>query len=244
MENGKDNRAARRDLELTVLMPCLNEEDAIPPCMEDARRLLQECLGGDVSKGEILLVDNGSTDRSAEIAGSLGARVITENVKGYGSALRRGIKEARGKVIIMGDCDSTYDFEAAAPMYRMIAAEGFDMVIGNRFAGGIEDGAMPFSHKLGVRALSLIGRLRFKTDVYDFHSGIRAVSAAAAERLEFRATGMEFATEMIAEAAKSGLKIGQIPVKLYRCTKDRTSKLNTLRDGIRHLCFILHGGVK
>ena len=244
MGNGVNNGSSEEQLMLTVLMPCLNEEDAIPPCMDSARRLLRECLDGNVSRGEILLVDNGSADRSAEIAGNLGARVITEPVKGYGSALRRGIKEARGKVIIMGDCDSTYDFETAAPMYRMIVAEGFDMVIGNRFAGGIEDGAMPFSHKVGVRVLSLIGRLRFKTDVYDFHSGIRAVSAAAAERLEFRATGMEFATEMIAEAAKSGLKIGQIPVKLYRCTKDRTSKLNTIRDGMRHLFFILRGGAK
>ncbi len=244
MGNGVNNSSSEEQLMLTVLMPCLNEEDAIPPCMDSARRLLRECLDGNVSRGEILLVDNGSADRSAEIAGNLGARVITEPVKGYGSALRRGIREAKGKVIIMGDCDTTYDFEASAPMYRMIADEGYDMVIGDRFKGGIEPGAMQLSHRIGVRALSFFGRLRFHTDVHDFHSGIRAMSLEAASQLEFGSTGMEFATEMIAEAAKHGLKIGQLPVRLYRCSKERTSKLNTIRDGVRHLRFILKGVAK
>ncbi len=223
--------------ELTLILPCRNEAAVIGACLDEARRFL------DASglRGELLVVDNASTDGSGEIAKSLGARVVREETPGYGSALRAGIRAAGAPVILMGDCDTTYDFMQMGLLYEPLAAGRFDLMIGDRFAGGIEPGAMQLSHRYGVKALSLIARLRFHTDVRDFHCGLRGLTRAAADKMELRADGMEFATEFIAEAAKKGLRIGQVPVRLRRCELERKSKLRTIPDGLRHLGFILKG---
>ena len=165
--------------------------------------------------------------------------MIREDRPGYGNALRRGIAESRGDVILMADADMTYDFSRLGELYGPLAQGRYDMIIGNRFRGGIEPGAMPLSHRLGVRFLSALGRLRFRTQVRDFHCGMRGLTAAAAERLDLHCEGMEFATEMIAAAAAAGMCIGEVPVPLRRSTSARSSKLRTVRDGLRHLRLIL-----
>ncbi len=223
--------------ELTLVLPCRNEAAAIGACIDEAQRFL-ETSG---LRGELLVVDNASTDGSGEIAEKLGARVVREETPGYGNALRRGIAAAGAPVILMGDCDTTYDFMQMGLLYEPLAAGRFDMMIGDRFAGGIEPGAMPLSHKLGVKALSALARLRFRSGVRDFHCGLRGLTREAAERLTLRSEGMEFATEFIAEAAKKGLRVGQVPVRLRRCAFDRRSKLRTIRDGFRHLGYIIKG---
>ena len=221
-------------LNLTILMPCLNEAATVGISVREAAAFLEK----NRIRGEILVVDNGSTDASAAIAESCGARVVAQPQKGYGNALRTGLAHSRGSVIIMGDCDTTYDFLHLEELYAMLLSSKWDMVIGNRFAGGIEKGSMPLSHKWGVRFLSWLGRMRLHTDIYDFHCGLRGLTRAAAETLEFQAGGMEFATEMIAVAVKSGLSVGQVPVALRTCTQARKSKLRTIRDGLRHLVYI------
>lgn len=224
-------------LELTVLMPCRNEAAAVAACVEEAK----EFLRGHGINGEILVVDNASEDGSAALARAHGARVIRAERRGYGNALRTGMENSAGRVIIMGDCDTTYRFGEIGEMYRLLAEGQCDMVIGNRFAGGMERGSMQLSHRWGVRFLSLCGRIRFRTDVRDFHCGLRGLTRKAAETLTFRTTGMEFATEMIAEAARQRLRIGQTPVSLRRCRYGRESKLRTIRDGFRHLTYIVSG---
>lgn len=224
-----------RELDLTIVMPCLNEEAAVGYCVDDALEFMKKYH----LQGEVLVVDNASDDNSQETAKDHGARVILEPRRGYGRALRTGFEHARGKVIIMGDCDTTYDFQNLQPMYEPLANGNCDMVIGNRYAGGIEKGAMPFSHRWGVRFLSYCGRKRFKVAVYDFHCGIRGFTRPAYQKLELQTDGMEFATELIAEAAKNGLSIQEIPVTLKKCRLKRKSKLNTVKDGLRHLRYII-----
>lgn len=221
--------------DLTLVLPCRNEEHALGACIDEARSFLRESG----LNGELLVVDNASTDGSARIARERGARVVYEPKPGYGNALRAGIAAASADVILMGDCDTTYDFTQLGALYEPLAAGRCDVMIGNRFAGGIERGAMPLSHRVGVKALSALARLRFHSEVYDFHCGLRGLTRAAAERMRLRAAGMEFATEMIAAAARERLRVGQAPVRLRRCTAARSSKLRTVRDGFRHLGFIL-----
>ena len=221
-------------LELTVLMPCLNESATLAFSVEEAFRFLREKQ----LRGEVLVADNGSTDGSAALAEQCGARVVTEKRRGYGAALRCGIANARGRYILFGDCDTTYDFYHLDGLYRALT-EGADAVIGDRFAGGIEPGAMPLSHRWGVRFLSLCGRLKFHTDIRDFHCGLRGLSRAAAERVDFHTDGMEFATEFIAVLLKNGCRIAQVPVPLRRCRAERRPHLRTIPDGLRHLRFIL-----
>ncbi len=225
----------KKEPDLTLVLPCRDEERAVAFCIQEAL----EFLKGEELEGEILLVDNGSGDASAEIALRCGARVIREERPGYGSALRAGIKNSRGGVILMGDCDTTYDFTQLGALYCPMSEGKYDVMIGDRFSGGIEKGAMSLSHYFGVKLLSALGRLRFKTDVRDFHCGLRGLTRSAAEQLEFFSDGMEFATEMIAAAARAGLKIGQAPVKLRRCGFERKPKLRTIRDGFRHLRYII-----
>ena len=229
---------SERKIELSVVMPCLNEARTIKQCIKDAQAFMRR---KDVN-GEIIVVDNGSTDDSAKIAKVCGARVIAEKRHGYGRALRTGFEAARGEFIIMGDCDRTYDFAHMSRMWKRM--QTCDLVVGDRFKANLEKGAMSLSHNLGVKALSWLGRLRFKTDVYDFHCGIRGMRRAAIEKLKFHTTGMEFATEMIAEAARNGLKIKQVPVDYRNSIKGRRPKLNTIRDGFRHLDYILVGTMK
>lgn len=214
-------------------MPCLNEARTIGACIEEAKGFIKSAG----LNAEIIVVDNNSTDDSAKIAKEMGARVIFEKKPGYGNALRAGLAKAKGKVIIMGDCDLTYDFSNLHEMYDLLQKN--DVVIGDRFKGGIERGAMPLSHHVGVRGLSLMGRMRYGTDVKDFHCGLRGIRNDALGKANYKTTGMEFATEMIAEAVRNDLVIAQTPVALRNSVKGRRPKLNTIRDGFRHLNYII-----
>ncbi len=222
------------DIELTVLMPCLNEEKSIGFCIDEAQRFLEEsgiC-------GEVVIADNYSSDSSKEIAISLGARVVDIAEKGYGKALIGGIKAAKGKYIIIGDCDGSYDFYNLSGFIKKLR-DGYALVMGNRFLGGIESGAMPISHKIGVPFLSWLGRMRYKTKVGDFHCGLRGFDREKALSLDLKCGGMEFATEIIAEFAKSGERICEIPTVLRNDKRGGRSHLRTIRDGMRHLLYIL-----
>ena len=222
-------------MDLTILMPCLNEEENIGHCIHEAMGYLKKHS----LNGEVLIVDNGSTDRSTEIAAASGARVVHESKRGYGSALRSGLRASRSTVIIFGDSDSTYDFSDLDAIYLPLARHQYDVIIGNRFAGLMETGAMNLSHRLGVPFLSWCARKKFKVNIHDFHCGIRGIRKDALEKLDFRTTGMEFATEMIAEAGRKGLRTGEVPVPLKNSICARQKKLRTIRDGCRHLWYIL-----
>ena len=189
--------------------------------------------------GEILIVDNNSTDRSAAIAKDCGACVVTEPSPGYGRALRTGLRKARGEVITFGDCDSTYDFSNLDPIYSPLAENRYDFVTGDRFAGQMEEGAMSWSHKLGVPFLSWCGRVKFGVKIHDWHCGIRGIRRDALKKCQFRTTGMEFATQMIAEVSRKELRIGEVSVPLKKAKEERTEKLRTIRDGFRHLWYIM-----
>jgi len=220
--------------EFTILMPCLNEAVSLPFCIAEAQRGIQ-LLGADA---EILIADNGSSDGSADIARQLGARVIHVERKGYGATLLGGIHAARGTYIIMADSDGSYDFSDLVPFAQALR-EGNDLVMGNRFQGGIEAGAMPWSHRIGVPLLSALARLRFHAPVGDFHCGIRAFRREAALALNLQCTGMEFATELIAAFARSGATIAEVPAVLRRDRRNGGKPhLRTVRDGLRHLYFI------
>lgn len=221
-------------MEFTFLMPCLNEEKSIKACINEIKSAIERLK----LDAEILIADNGSSDRSAEIAQSCGARVVAVQRKGYGAALIGGIHAAKGKYIIMGDCDGSYDF-AHPDLFIEQLRSGAKLVVGDRFRGGIEKGAMPFSHKLGVPFLSMLARWRFKTCIRDFHCGLRGFDRATALKLNLRCPGMEFATEMIADFAQSGERIAQVPTPLKCDMRSGRSHLRTVRDGLRHLKFIL-----
>jgi glycosyltransferase involved in cell wall biosynthesis len=224
-----------RTVAVSAVIPCLNEQETLAICIEKAFRSFAE-LG---VEGEVVVADNGSTDRSVEIAEKLGARVVHERRKGYGSALLRGICESTGEIIVMADADDSYDWSAIAPFVRKVR-EGYDLVIGNRFRGGIRPGAMPKLHRyFGNPVLSLVARVAFRTAIGDFHCGMRAFTRSAFERMQLRTTGMEFATEMVANAAHQHLRIAEIPVILYPDKRSRAPHLRSFRDGWRHLRFIL-----
>jgi len=229
---------APNPVELTVLMPCLNEAETLGRCVEKARAGIAK---SGVS-GEVLIADNGSTDGSVEIAKQLGARVVPVAAKGYGSALRGGIEAARGKWIVMGDADDSYDFSAIAPFVEKLGT-GADLVMGCRMprgGGTISPGAMPWKHRwIGNPILSAIGRSFFKCPAHDFHCGLRAFSKAAIERLNLRTTGMEFASEMVISATLQGLKLAEVPITLHKDGRSRPPHLRSWRDGWRHLRFML-----
>ena len=223
------------DCELSVLMPCLNEAETIGVCVAKARSYLER---NGVS-GEVLIADNGSTDGSIEIAEKAGARVIREQRKGYGSALRAGIASARGRYIIMGDADDSYDFTALAPFVAELRA-GADLVMGNRFRGGIAPQAMPPLHRyLGNPVLSGIGRLFFRSPIRDFHCGLRGFRTEAIRNLGLATEGMEFASEMVVRATVDGLRIAEVPATLSPDGRSRPPHLRSFRDGWRHLRFLL-----
>jgi len=223
-------------LEVSVVMPCLNEAETLATCVVKAQRALQQ-LG---VAGEIIVADNGSTDESVAIALRLGARVVPVTRKGYGSALLGGIAAARGTYIIMGDADDSYDFTALAPFVAKLR-EGYDLVMGNRFAGGIKPGAMPFLNRyLGNPVLTAIARLLFhRPAVRDFHCGLRGFSRDAATRMKLRTTGMEFASEMVVKAVLYGMRIAEVPTTLSPDGRSRPPHLKPWRDGWRHLRFLL-----
>jgi len=221
--------------EVSILMPCLNEAETLATCIKKAQQGLSAL---DVA-GEIIIADNGSTDGSPEIAAGLGARVIHVAQKGYGSALLGGIKAARGKYIIMGDADDSYDFTNLVPFVEKLRA-GYDLVIGNRFKGGIAPKAMPPLHRyLGNPVLTGIGRLFFNSPCGDFHCGLRGFSKTAIQRLDLRTTGMEFASETVVKASLHGLRITEVPTTLSVDGRNRPPHLRSWRDGWRHLRFLL-----
>src|SRR6202162_1401916 len=231
-------RAARRTeptpptaVEVSIVMPCLNEAETLAKCIGHAQNAVKK--GGFTA--EIIVADNGSTDGSQLVAGELGVRVVDVSRKGYGSALIGGIDAARGRFVVMGDADDSYDFEAIAPLIDKLR-EGYDLVVGNRFMGGIEPGAMPWSHRwVGNPALTLISRIFFNAPVGDTHCGLRALTKDAYERMRLRATGMEFASEMVIKAVLNGMRITEIAVKLRPDGRSRPPHLRTWRDGWRHL---------
>jgi len=221
--------------ELTIVMPCLNEAETLAICITKAKHFLDN----NQVEGEIIIADNGSTDGSQEIAKNLKAKVIPIKEKGYGSALKGGIEAALGTYIIMADADDSYDFEALLPFLTELRA-GNDLVMGNRFKGGVEKGAMPFLHKyLGNPVLSFLGRLFYKINIGDFHCGLRGFSKEAYFKMDLKTTGMEFASEMIVKSKLNNLKIIEVPTTLKPDGRTRKPHLNTWRDGWRHLRFLL-----
>ncbi|MFI5197745.1 MAG: glycosyltransferase family 2 protein [Thermoanaerobaculia bacterium] len=222
-------------LAVSVVMPCLNEAETVARCVTEALTALIRA-GLD---GEVLVADNGSTDGSKELAESAGARVVDVAVRGYGAALAGGFAAARGRYVVMGDADLSYDF-GAVPEFAKALDAGADLVMGSRFLGVIEEGAMPPLHRwLGNPVLTGLGRLFFRTDVSDFHCGLRAFRRDALLGLDLRTTGMEYASEMVVKAVLFGLKISEIPVRLRRDGRLRPPHLRTWRDGWRHLRFLL-----
>jgi glycosyltransferase involved in cell wall biosynthesis len=227
--------AASGDLEVSYVLPCLNEAESIAACIAKAQRTIDDHN----LRAEIIIADNGSTDGSQAIATSLGARVVAVPRRGYGAALQGGIVAARGRFIVMADADDSYDL---SDTFRFIEKlrDGFDLVIGNRFRGGIASGAMPPLHRyLGNPVLSGIGRLFFRSDIGDFHCGLRAFTKSAFDRMQLRTTGMEFASEMIVKATLLGMRIGEVPATLSVAGRTRPPHLRSWRDGWRHLRFLL-----
>ncbi len=221
--------------EFSVVMPCLNEAETLAVCIKKA----QDYFKREGINGEVVIADNGSTDGSQNIANKLNARVVDIPEKGYGSALNGGILAADGTYVIMGDADDSYDF-SNLNAYVLKLREGHDLVMGNRFKGGIKKGAMPALHKyLGNPVLSFIGRLFFKSKIGDFHCGLRGFSKEAYGKMDMKTTGMEFASEMIVKASLKNLKIAEVPTILSPDGRTRPPHLNTWRDGWRHLRFLL-----
>ncbi|MDP1613841.1 MAG: glycosyltransferase family 2 protein [Sulfuritalea sp.] len=223
------------EIHVTAVMPCLDEEKTLGGCIEKAQRAFREM--GVV--GEVVVADNGSLDRSVAVAESLGARVVHEPRRGYGAALMAGITAARGRIVVMADADDSYDWASLGDFVHKVD-EGYDLVMGNRFKGGIEPGAMPPLHRyFGNPVLSLLARVMYRIPIADFHCGMRAFTRDAFERMNLRTPGMEFATEMVVNASHAGLRIAEIPTRLFPDKRDRPPHLRSFRDGWRHLRFML-----
>ena len=228
-KNTKDN------IELSIVLPCLNEELTVGNCVAQAVSF----LAGNRIKGEVIVADNGSTDRSVEIARSKGAVVVHVEQKGYGNALRGGFDAARGKYIIMADADESYDLVNLMPFIEKFR-EGYDLVMGNRFKGGIKKGAMPWHHKyIGNPILSFIGQLFFKTPAKDFHCGLRGFTKDAIQKMNLHTTGMELASEIVIKASILRMRVCEVPTTLSPDRRNRPPHLRSFRDGWRHLRFLL-----
>ena len=222
-------------MEFTILMPCLNEEQTLVTCINKAKTFLQQ----NNIDGEILIADNGSTDNSKTLALQNGARVIEVSEKGYGSALINGCNEAKGKYVIMGDSDDSYNFLNLMPFVTKLR-EGYDLVMGNRFKGGIEKGAMPFLHRyIGNPILSFIGRILYHSKIKDFHCGLRGYNKESIQSLNLHTLGMEYASEMVVQATLHKLKICEVPTTLKKDGRDYPPHLRSWSDGWRHLTFLL-----
>lgn len=222
-------------MELTILMPCLNEAETVATCVAKARDFLKRAG----IHGEVLVADNGSTDGSVGFARDAGARVVKVTNKGYGSALRGGLAAAQGRFVIMADADDSYDFLTLDEFVQSLRA-GATLVIGNRFRGTLRPGSMPLLHRyLGNPILSFFGRLLFPTKIGDFHCGLRGVDREAALNLRLRESGMEFASEMIVKATLAGWRIAEVPTVLSAAGRSRPPHLRSWRDGWRHLRFLL-----
>ena len=224
-----------KSLELSIVMPCLNEAETLATCIEKAQWYLQEYRVA----GEVIIADNGSIDGSQQIALNSGARVVNVEAKGYGSALLGGISAAQGQYIIMGDADNSYDF-SRLNLFLEKLRDGYDLVMGNRFRGGIKSGAMPILHKyLGNPVLTWLGKLFFASSCSDFHCGLRGFRKQAIIELNLCTIGMEFASEMVVKATLNRLKITEVPTTLSPDGRSRKPHLRTWRDGWRHLRFLL-----
>jgi hypothetical protein len=222
-------------LEVSVVMPCLNEARTVGKCVDNVLLVLRD-LSVD---GEVIVADNGSTDASAEIAGAHGARVVHVSRRGYGSALQGGIEAARGRYVFMGDADESYDFGELGLFLERLRC-GDELVVGNRFRGGIRPGAMPWLHRyVGNPVLTGVLNLFYRSPIGDAHCGLRAIRKDAYCRLGLNTNGMEFASEMVVKACLHGLRISEVPVVLHPDGRDRPSHLRSFRDGWRHLCFLL-----
>lgn len=227
--------ASAPELELTILMPCLNEAATLAGCIRQA----QQFFVRNYVHGEVLVADNGSDDGSPEIARRCGARVVSVPLRGYGAAIQAGALAARGRYIAVGDCDGSYNFLSLGPFLERLRA-GFDLVLGNRFQGGIEPGAMPWKNRyLGNPVLSAVGRWLFDCPVGDFHCGLRAFHAESLRLMSLQTTGMEYASEMPIKATLLGMRVTEVPTKLYPDGRSRRSHLRPWRDGWRHLRFML-----
>ncbi len=221
--------------ELSIVIPCLNEEKTLGTCIAKAQSFLRL----QNVEGEVIVADNGSTDGSAQIAREAGARVVHVEEKGYGSAILRGLNDATGTYVVIGDGDDSYDFSSLLPFLTKLR-EGYDLVMGNRFLGGIRPGAMPWLHRyIGNPVLSRIGNLFFGSAIHDFHCGLRGVRRDALPKLGLHATGMEFATEMVIKAMMLRLRVTEVPTVLHPDGRGRPPHLRTWRDGWRHLRLLL-----
>jgi glycosyltransferase involved in cell wall biosynthesis len=226
---------ATEALELSIVMPCLNEAETLALCVRKAKAFLSD----HGIAGEVIVADNGSTDGSQQIANALGARLVHVPIRGYGAALRGGIEAAKGRFVALGDADDSYDFGALMPFVAQLR-DGAELVMGNRFRGGIATGAMPPLHRyLGNPVLSFLGRAFFETPVGDFHCGLRAFRREAVLALGLNSPGMEFASEMVVKASLAKLDIREVPTSLGRAGRSRPPHLRTWRDGWRHLRFLL-----
>ncbi len=235
MSNATSDFAGPDTPELSVVLPCLNEENSVGRCIEEILRTFAD----QKITGEIIVADNGSTDKSPEIARNAGATVIFVKDRGYGSALRGGIAAAQGKYIIMGDADGTYDF-TQIPAFLQKLRSGCELVMGNRFEGGIQPGAMrPLHRYFGNPVLTGIGRLFFETPFHDFHCGLRGFTRTAYDRMALRTTGMEFASEMVVKASLFKLRTCEIPTTLSPDRRPGRSHMRSWHDGWRHLRFLL-----
>lgn len=222
-------------LDVSVVMPCLNEAKTIRGCIEECLTVFTAAY----LRGEIVVGDNGSTDGSQQISESMSARVVQVPLRGYGAALLAGIRASSSEYVVMGDSDGSYDF-SQVPLFLNKLRDGNDLVVGDRFSGGIELGAMPWLNRyIGNPVLTRIGRFLFHSDVRDFHCGIRGFRRDTILGLGLVSTGMEFATEMIAKSTLAGLRIGQIPVKLRKDGRSGRPHLRPWRDGWRHLRYML-----
>jgi glycosyltransferase involved in cell wall biosynthesis len=222
-------------IEVSIVMPCLNEAETIARCVDRAR----ESIAKMDLHAEVLVADNGSTDGSVQIALGHGAKVVLVKERGYGAAIRGAVAASSGRYIIMGDADESYDFGEISPIVERLRA-GDDLVMGNRFAGRIDKGAMPWSHRwIGNPVLSMAGRLFFSSQVRDFHCGLRGFTVDAFRRMRLHTTGMEFASEIVVKASLATMKISEVPISLHKDGRTRAPHLRTWRDGWRHLRFLL-----
>src|SRR6201988_3021753 len=226
---------AERAFELSVVLPCLNERETVSTCVQKAVAALKNAR----VHGEVIVADNGSTDGSIELAQSSGARVVHVEHRGYGNARRGGIQESQGTYVLMADSDDSYDF-THIPRFLEQLRQGSDLVMGNRFRGGIRDGAMPPLHPyLGNPVLTAIGRLFFRPPSRDFHCGIRAFRKDSYDRMDIRSTGMEFASEMVVKASLLRMRVSEVPTTLSPDGRSHPPHLRTWHDGWRHLRFLL-----
>ena len=237
-KGSRKEAAMTSGVDVTIVMPCLNETQCLPHCIANAREALDMMQGQFGLKGEILIADNGSTDGSQALATRLGARVVPVAERGYGAALRGGFSAARGRFLVMGDADGSYDFRDAVPMVEALM-QGAELCMGSRFAGGIMPGAMPWKNRyIGNPVLTGVLNLLFETGIEDAHCGLRALTRACFDKLRLSGAGMEFASEMVIKAALKKVVMAERPVVLHPDLRDRPPHLRPWRDGWRHLRYL------